>query len=201
VAARSHTADNPRIAALIENIDSYRDKDGQRYIHLIDGGISDNLGTRNFTNKIEAVGGALSYSKITEDTPRYIILIVVNAQTKAEKPMGQTSEPPSTGEVVSAVSSAQLGRYNTESLTLLKEDMQEWAAELSTPERPVETFLITLDFTSIEREDERAIFNNMSTSFSLPNDEVDKLIEAGHSLLEASPEYQKLVETLRRDMQ
>ena len=41
----------------------------------------------------------------------------------------------------------------------------------------------------------------MATSFSLPDDEVDKLIEAGHRLLEASPEFQELVATMQRDLQ
>ena len=35
----------------------------------------------------------------------------------------------------------------------------------------------------------------------VPDDEVDRLIEAGHRLLEASPEFQELIATLRRDTQ
>jgi len=50
-------------------------------------------------------------------------------------------------------------------------------------------------------EEERMLFNNIATSFSLPDDEVDRLIESVHRLLEASPEFQELVATLRRDTQ
>ena len=50
-------------------------------------------------------------------------------------------------------------------------------------------------------EEERMLFNNIATSFSLADDEVDRLIEAGHRLLEASPEFQKLLATLRLEMQ
>ena len=37
----------------------------------------------------------------------------------------------------------------------------------------------------------------MATSFSLPDEEVDSLIEAGHRLLQASPEYQDLIRVIR----
>lgn len=115
--------------------------------------------------------------------------------------MGKVPEQPSTSEVISAVTSAQISRYNIESLALMEEGMQEWATELSTPEQPVKAFLITLDFDSIVDDKTREIFNNMATSFSLPDDEVDKLIEAGYRLLEASPEFQRLVTTLRQELQ
>jgi NTE family protein len=199
--ARRYAEDNPRVDILIENFDSYRDKEDRRYIHLVDGGISDNLGIRTLTNHIEALGGALSASRVLGNNPRYIIAIVVNAETSSTRQMGQSTEPPSTTEVVSAVTNAQLSRYNLESIALLKEGMEEWADELSTPEQPVKAFLITLDFDSIVNEETREVFNNMATSFSLPDDEVDKLIEAGHRLLEASPEYQELIATIRKELQ
>ena len=201
VTARRKAADNPRVAALFENLDSYQDKEGRRYIHLVDGGITDNLGIRNLSNHIETLGGALDASRVHGNSPRYIVAIVVNAETSSDDPLGQSTEPPSTSEVVSAVTNAQLSRYNLETLAELKENMQEWAAELSTPERPVKAFLITLDFDSIVDEEVRQLFNNMATSFSLPGDEVDKLIEAGHRLLEASPVFQELVATVQRDLQ
>jgi hypothetical protein len=37
----------------------------------------------------------------------------------------------------------------------------------------------------------------MATSFSLPNEEVDALIEAGHRLLQQSPEYQALLSLIQ----
>ena len=199
--ARRYAADHPRVDFLVKNFDSYRDKEDRRYIHLVDGGITDNLGIRTLTNHMEALGGALSASRVLGNKPRYIIAIVVNAETSSASSIDRSTEPPSTSQVVSAVTNAQLSRYTHESLALLKTGMQEWAAELSTPERPVKAFLISLDFDNIVNEEVRRLFNNMATSFSLPDDEVDKLIEAGHRLLEASPEFQELVATMRQELQ
>ena len=58
-------------------------------------------------------------------------------------------------------------------------------------------YFIKLDFESIADKRVQLIFNNMATSFSLPNEEVDSLIEAGHQLLRNSPDYQRLVALIR----
>jgi NTE family protein len=99
--------------------------------------------------------------------------------------------------VVGAVSSAQLRRYNIESIALMEDSLQQWAAELSTPKQQVTSYFIKLDFESIVDKKIRRFFNNMATSFSLPNEEVDGLIEAGHRLLQQSPEYQALLSLLQ----
>jgi NTE family protein len=186
------------VRILVEGHDSYRDKEKRRYIHLVDGGITDNLGVRSLLERIEVTGGALSALKLSNaPLPKYIIVIVVNAETRAENPMDSSNKSPSNSRVVGAVSKAQIGRYNLESLVLLEDALDRWAAELSTSEHKVTPYFIKLDFESIADERTRLIFNNMATSFSLPNEEVDDLIEAGHQLLRHSPDYQRLVALIR----
>ena len=76
--------------------------------------------------------------------------------------------------------------------------MDRWSTELSTPDHKVTPYFIKLDFESIADERVRLIFNNMATSFSLPNEEVDNLIEAGHVLLQQSPDYQRLIALIKK---
>jgi len=75
--------------------------------------------------------------------------------------------------------------------------MERWATELSTPDHKVTPYFIKLDFESIADEKVRLVFNNMATSFSLPNEEVDNLIKAGRVLLRQSPDYQRLIALIR----
>jgi hypothetical protein len=63
--------------------------------------------------------------------------------------------------VVNAVSNTQIERYTIESMSLLKEAFKEWAAEISTPERPVVPYFITIDFESIGNKKQRKFFNNI----------------------------------------
>ena len=115
--------------------------------------------------------------------------------------MDTSAKPLSNMEVVSAVTNIQIDRYSTESLSLLEESIRNWATKLSTPQKPVTHFFITLDFEDLPSEKARKLFNNMATSFSLPENEVDSLIAAGNSLLENSPEFQAFVTTIRQDEQ
>jgi len=197
--SHDYIKDNPRLTALIDAYDSYQHKKERSYIHLADGGITDNLGVRSLYDRVELMGGAKSATRATGHVPKYIILIIVNANTRPENPMDSSIETPSSLQVVDAVTDTQMNRYTIESLSLLDEAFKEWAADISTPERPVVPYFITIDFESIGNKKQRKFFNNMATSFSLPDNEVDKLIEAGHKLLRQSPEFQKLLETIRKE--
>ena len=195
-----HIKDNPRLAALIEADVSYQNKEQRPYIHLVDGGITDNLGIRALYDRVELMGGARNAAKASANArPKYLVIIVVNAETRPVKPMDSKSSIPSSVQVVDAVSSAQIARYNIESLSLLEEGYKKWAAELSTPGHRVTPYFIKLDFQSFANQKLRNIFNNMATSFALPDDEVDKLIEAGQQLLRQSPEFQALLEAIRQE--
>ena len=192
-----HFKDNPRMGAVLAAYNSYQDKQGRPFIHLVDGGITDNLGIRALYDRVELMGGARNTTRALENLPKYIVIIIVNAETRPKNPMDSRDTIPSSIQVVDAVSSAQIGRYNVESLALLEEGYKRWAAELSTPGHTVTPFFIKLDFQSIGDKQYRRIFNNMATSFSLPDDEVDQLIEAGRQLLLQSPAYQELLQMIR----
>ena len=195
--ARANKENNPRLDALLQSYDTYLDKEQRPYIHLVDGGITDNLGIRALYDSVEVMGGVTNAARLVGQSPKMIVVIVVNAQTRPKKPMDLSSAAPASAEVVGAVSSAQLGRYNIETIALIEDSLEQWAEELSTPEQPVTPYFIKLDFESISDARTRHIFNNMATSFSLPNTEVDDLIEAGHRLLKQSPEYQDLISLIR----
>jgi NTE family protein len=196
--ARENPSNNERLRTQLKGFDSYKNKEKRPYIHLADGGITDNLGVRSLYDRVEATGGALrAFKGANARLPEYIIVIVVNAQTRAADPMDSSNKSPSNAAVLGAVSRTQIGRYNLESMILLEESLERWATELTTPDHKVTPYFIKLDFESIADEKVRLIFNNMATSFSLPNEEVDNLIEAGRVLLRQSLDYQRLVALIK----
>ena len=194
---REDAGQNTRLHGLISALDSYRDKDARRYIHLVDGGITDNLGVRAVYDRVRIMGGPANAARLLlEATPKVIVVIVVNAATRPSSPMDLSSKAPSSAAVMSAVSRTELQRYDLESLALMRSSLTEWAEVLSTGNHIVTPYFITLDFESIANAKERSLFNNMATSFSLPAEEVDALKEAGHRLLRESAEFQRLIEQL-----
>jgi len=187
-----------RLAEMIAAIDSYSDKKERKYIHIVDGGITDNLGLRALYDRIALLGGSdratrgLEIGRIDK-----VVVLLVNAQTKPENPMDLLAEEPPVAEVLNAVSDAQLQRYNTESLILVKNGLKEWAAALSTPERQMQSYFIQVDFESIHDSKKRQLFNNIATSFALPGDEVDSLVETARQLLRNNPEFRRLIDNIR----
>jgi NTE family protein len=191
---RKRTQTDPRLKELVYGMDSYLDKEQRRYIHLVDGGISDNLGVRSAHERVHILGGAQQASKLLLGrTPSIIAMIVINAQTRPERPMDISSRAPGSGTVLGAVSHAQLQRYNMESIALMQSSLKQWSNELSTPNQVVMPYFIQIDFESIADPEIRVLFNNVATSLALPADEVNNLIEAGHQLLRKSPEFSDLV--------
>ncbi len=197
----SPAEDNARSDMLLERAKSYADKEKRPYIHLIDGGISDNLGIRTAYDRVQGSGGALGFINRLNSVPKNIAFIIVNAETDPVNPMDRSASPPSNREVLSAVTNTQIALYNIESRALIEDSVQKWAAELSSQQHEVKFFLIYLDFDSIMDMEKRRYFNSMATSFSLPNDEVDSLINAGHELLQDSPEFQAFIEAINQEGQ
>ena len=194
----NNTPDN-RTQQVAESLKNYLDKDKVKYIHLVDGGIADNLGIRALYDTVNIAGGSEQFlDKMKIKAPKYLVLILVNAAVSPEKAMSKNSDEPSLSEQIDAVTSAQINRYSTESIQLLKENIEEWGKKLSRAEnREVKTFFIQVDFESIKNERQSKMFNLVSTSLSLSAEQVDKLRNEGERLLKNSPEFKKLLKEIQ----
>jgi NTE family protein len=115
-----------------------------------------------------------------------ILVLVVNAETRPDTEFSRSTEEPSTSQVLNAVTTAQLSRYNVETLALVRESFEGWAQQLSRPGRPVAFQLIELGFEQVEDARERAFLQEIETSFNLSDEKVDRLIAAGRQLVHES---------------
>jgi NTE family protein len=113
--------------------------------------------------------------------------------------MDRSRKQPSLAETIGAISDVQLHRYNVATIELTKRSMERWAQEWSTPERTVTPYFIQVDFRDIRDPEKRRFFNQTPTSFSLTDEQVDRLIEAGRELLRNNPEFQRLLSYLEAD--
>ncbi len=190
---RQRAAGDERLTQLVDGVSTYLDKKNRKYAHLVDGGIADNLGLLAGFDLLEAAGGPTQYvKKLGRRLPRYWVVIAVNASTTPETVMDASTRQPSLIETVNAMSDIQLHRYNTEILELTKETLANWSKELSTPQRPLQTYLIQLTFKDIPPE-RRRFFNQIATSFALSDEQIDALIAAGGELLQKNAEFQRLL--------
>ena len=191
---------NQVVKEIQEDLQQYRQTDkNSKYIHLVDGGITDNLGLRAIYDVVELSGGVQQILKKFKQKPvGYFAVIAVNASTLTSQGIGQTNQVPSIEDTINAVSDIQLHRYNTATIEIFKKGMQRWSQELSTPEKKVKDYFIEVGFDDIKEPPQRNFFNAITSSFTLTKDEVDKLIEAGRTLLRNHPAYKALVDDLNR---
>ena len=187
---------DPRRNQSVKNFLSLRDSNRKRFIHLIDGASSDNLGLRATIDVMVAAGSAESARRIHRvDVPERMAVIVVNAETDPDPKIDLSSAAPSFAALMGAVTGGQIRRYNFETLVLLRDLLKNAARELSTEEKPVEAYMITVSLDELEDEDERRGLKSIPTNFALSDEQVDRLRASGRRLLRESPEFQRLLKS------
>ncbi len=128
---------DPRRYRVAEEILSYRDAAKKPYIHLVDGGISDNLGLRASLELMSLAGGAKALVQKDDRTmPEHLLIIVVNAERDADPAIDLSYASPSLAALMSSVSGAQIRRYNFETIQLMRRSVHSAAAALRVRDSP-----------------------------------------------------------------
>lgn len=192
------------------------DGDNHKYLYLLDGGLSDNLGLHAF---IRAYRSGFIRRKIEAGKIEKLVVILVDAGT--ERPIELERSRAAPGRLVAAITSATSGIYNSSNMVsavvhyaLLEAEpqtrraydecsnvMAERCPQAVAPTRPpssqVEAYVVDVNFHQIEDQTIRSRFMSMITSFVLPIEEVHALIEEGRHQITKHPEIQRLVRDLR----
>jgi NTE family protein len=195
---RAETEHDAELKALAEGLESYSDKGQREYIHFVDGGITDNIGVRAIYDIVTIAGGPEAYlEKMNRERPSKLVLIAIDASTTPVYEMDKTNKQPSIAHSIGALSGVQLHRYNTATMELLETALHQWSEALSEPGNPITPYLIEVSVEDIQQLEAREFFNKIPTSFSLDDEQVDRLIDAGRKLLRNHPEFQKLLVDLK----
>ena len=181
------------------------------YVHLVDGGVADNIGVRGVLEMLEeAAASAAFQGEIGFGVVRRIVLIVVNARSAPRTDWDKQESPPGMVAQLLQASGVPIDRYSFETVELMKDraeinkwrrelrvaqarlaGMSEAQAEASIPKISLE--VLDVSFDAIPDPKEREYFMNLPTSFVLKPEEVDRLREVAGQLLRQSTDYQDLV--------
>lgn len=177
---------------------TYLNQEEKPYIHLIDGGVSDNLGIRNIMESIAAMGGILEVMKKQQITSgRQLVFIIVDAQTQDTKHWRMMDEIPGLGAILGASSTIMINKYNFETIDLLRRYCEEWKQELEKAgNRNIEIYIVHVSFDALPEKEEREYFQSVKTALALPEDQVDKLRSVAGKILFAQKPFVKLVKDL-----
>ncbi len=195
---------------------AYLDSTNRPFIHLLDGGLADNLGLRGPLEAIIAHNDASRSRHWFEmDQMRKVVLIVVNASVAPDYGAGRREKTPSLREVAQAAGRVPISRYSFETVELFKESVEKQQREInerrqtlrSAPASPgnsasksppdeLQFYPIEVDFNALPDEAERRFFESLPTSFYLPPATVDRLRAVAARMLRRSENYRKLLRDL-----
>ncbi|MGF1696221.1 patatin-like phospholipase family protein [Vibrio lamellibrachiae] len=149
---------------------SYSDKEARPYIHLVDGGITDNLGVLALYDVVET---QLTSFEHLESAINNIVIISVDASTKPNWTIDQSPNKPTTANTFGAITDIQLHRYNDLSKRLIDERLQQWEQKSSNRTTHF------VDINLLDAHDRESMFA-IPTDFSLEKQQVDALIQHGY---------------------
>jgi NTE family protein len=200
---------------LANNMLPFLDSQNKPYIHLVDGGVADNLGLRAVLERVTLMGDPWTTMKVANLTNVHkVVFVVVNAETEIDTKWDRFETNPPFGIKLASYSSIAIARYNTDTVALLSESFNRWADEIRrgrcgsskiTTEPgscgDIEFYLVQVKFDALDDEAERHYFKQLPTSFVLKPEEVDKLRDAARRILTKSREFQRLVHDLQENPQ
>ncbi len=210
-AAEESADPTSRAYHLVKQMAKYADREEMPYIHLYDGGLTDNLGVRPFLNRLTLSGSSWELAKVMGvANTRRMLVIVVNAQSEMDTTFRRSNFDLSLGEAITATSSIPLNEYSFDSLTLLrlafkgvadeliKGRCTEWAATRESTEGcdDFKIYLVEVNFDGLADRKRRLAMKRLPTTFHLPVEDVDDLRTAAREIMTSSRDFQEFM----RDM-
>ncbi len=194
------------------------------YVHLLDGGLADNIGLRRPMRAIQSTDTAVlppqfgfSILRLIDlSRVKRIAVVTVNAATQGGVGVDKEERTPGIVSVLSAVTGIPMGNYSFDTIALLQQLIAEWSAQkrarddcraLAKESCPsvdippieklnIDTYNVNVAFAFLPDEKERNCFYSIGTNFGLPREQVTALIGVGPRLLHISGDYARLVKDL-----
>jgi len=168
------------------------------YIYLIDGGVSDNLGVRGIVESLIARGGIHeSLRALGLQNTRRVAIVIVDAKTEEKARWQLLDEVPGIGTILGASSTIMINKYNFETIELMHHVARDWTHEDEIHgHKPIDFHIVHVAFDALPDAKERDYFNSVPTSFSLEEEQVDRLRDVATKLLYGNKDFQRFVKEL-----
>jgi NTE family protein len=196
--------------ARARDLASYQDlHQARRYIHLLDGGLADNIGLRGPYVALKIGDTEWNVpARISAGAIRRVLVITANAKTKPRKDWDRHASAPGLLDVLSFVASGPMDNYSFDTVQLIRNFFSEErqaerarasclrAMQKTCPDARLEGHLppadyhaVELSFDAVANERVRVCLENLPTSFTLGGAQVTLLRQAGRALLMGSREF------------
>ncbi len=193
------------------------DSDNHRFLYLLDGGLSDNLGVSYF---FESHHHGAIRRMIDNGNIEKLVMIIVDAKTEPPENLESKASAPgllAVGFKTGTTSMERLSSALTDMVRYLlleaprktRQSCEEYLSELAQrcPQAAglqppcshlVDSYVVEVNFHDIRDQKKRRSFLSILTRLFLPGKEIDEIIAMGGRLLREDPEFQRLIRNLGR---
>jgi NTE family protein len=190
----------------------YLDREARPFLHLYDGGLSDNLGVRANLNRLELGPGAWQTATRTgQKNLRRLLFVVVNAQVESKTAYSQRASAVPLFDTILGSTSIPMNELSFDSLVAVKTALAAFAnqyvagrcAELEETGEDAsncadfKTHLVTVDLDQLADAETRRRLKLLPTSFVLKAEQVDDLRDAAREVLLSSPDFQHFLDDMQ----
>ena len=209
--------DPPRPAARtvkrLQELDAFADREHRPYLHLVDGGVSDNVGMRGVLDVLSTFEALHAAGQTTPyDHVRNIFIFIVNSLATPPNDWDMHENPPALFDVLIKATGTPIDRYSYDTVETLRDIQARWAQlrqvrdaiksypaladRLQTVMRApdINIRVIDVSFGVLPDKAERDYLNTLPTSFVLEDQAVDRLRSAAKDAILVSPEVKRLMD-------
>ncbi len=168
----------------------------RRFVHLLDGGISDNIGLRGTLDGLSSRSAAWSLLDLIEKKQiKRLVVVAVDAKTEPPTDWDQRASAPGILDVMMTVATSPMDNYSADTIHFVSETLKQLGNGNGSAS-DIDFHFVHVTFDDVKDAGLREKLHQLPTSFHLTNDQVDLLLEVGPQLLRDSPSYQKLLKAM-----
>jgi NTE family protein len=193
----------PRLAALAGLRERRDDGLARPYVHLLDGGLSDNVNARGPLDYIGQFGGVVRGSRYAGYRGiRRSVFIIVNAETSVRSPQDRSADVPGPLRATLALADIPINRNSATALGAMRATIAAWEAEVREAHArgdyavfaaDARFYLIEVNLGATADAALRERLLAVPTSLTLPREDTDLLRAHARAALAASPDFQRLL--------
>jgi len=187
---------------------SYLDPKKRPYIHLLDGGLSDNIGMRAVLENTAFIGDLnATFLSLGAKKIRKLVYVMVSAETTPDPNQYLLNEIPGLMRVSRALVDIPINRYSTDTAEFMRQAVSKWREELRrrlptdegvfAPDADI--YFINASLTELTDLEEQEHLMNIPTNLSLTDEELDHLLLAASKLLRNDKDFQRLLRDIATD--
>jgi NTE family protein len=197
-------------------IQRYREKSDVKFVKLLDGGMTDNLGLSGLV--LELAAATKPYEPLTPKQVvnlRRFLFVVVDAGRPPGGDIAKNVDSPELMDLIQAVSDTAVDANVRAAYDAFVAEMEKWRERLidyrcglTPPEvatlrgstdgwdcRDLSLQVAKVSFDQMREPSVKARLDRIPTRFKLPKDDVDLLIASAGSLLRQNPNYKEFLAT------